>query len=117
MKQRYMDPQPGVFMSADPVTAYDQPIGQFNRYRYGNENPYKFTDPDERQAIPMPAPYILPIPTPSPGGNIQGSEDTSGGGGGETGGQYPIASRTDHHPQSPMVSLHQNRMRLARMPN
>ncbi len=81
MKQRYMDPQPGVFMSADPVTAYDQPIGQFNRYRYGNENPYKFTDPDERQAIPMPAPYILPIPTPSPGGNIQGSEDTSGGGG------------------------------------
>ncbi|MFN4160547.1 MAG: RHS repeat-associated core domain-containing protein [Stenotrophomonas sp.] len=79
MQQRYMDPQLGVFLSADPVTAYDQPIGQFNRYRYGNGNPRKFPDPDERQAIPMPAPYILPIPAPSPGGNIQGSEDTSAG--------------------------------------
>lgn len=27
----------------------------------------------------MPAPYILPIPVPNPGGNIQRSEDTSGG--------------------------------------
>ncbi|MGF6418241.1 RHS repeat-associated protein [Stenotrophomonas sp. AN71] len=79
MQQRYMDPQLGVFLSVDPVTAYEQPVGQFNRYRYANGNPYKFTDPDGRQAIPMPAPYILPIPVPSSGGNIQRSEDTSGG--------------------------------------
>ena len=48
MQQRYMDPQLGVFLSADPVTAYQQPVGQFNRYRYANGNPYKFTDPDGR---------------------------------------------------------------------
>ncbi|MDZ5842799.1 RHS repeat-associated core domain-containing protein [Stenotrophomonas maltophilia] len=79
MQQRYMDPQLGVFLSVDPVTAYQKPVEQFNRYRYANGNPYKFTDPDGRQAIPMPAPYILPIPVPHPGGNIQRSEDTSGG--------------------------------------
>ena len=50
MQQRYMDPQLGVFLSVDPVTAYEQPVGQFNRYRYANGNPYKFTDPDGRSA-------------------------------------------------------------------
>lgn len=46
MQQRYMDPQLGMFLSVDPVVAYDQPVNQFNRYRYANSNPYKFTDPD-----------------------------------------------------------------------
>ncbi|WP_229298515.1 RHS repeat domain-containing protein [Stenotrophomonas maltophilia] len=64
MRQLYMDPQLGVFLSVDPVTAYLKPVGQFNRYRYANGNPYKFTDPDGRQAIPVPAPCILPIPVP-----------------------------------------------------
>uniref|UniRef100_UPI0036DDFF96 RHS repeat domain-containing protein n=1 Tax=Streptomyces zhihengii TaxID=1818004 RepID=UPI0036DDFF96 len=50
MQQRYMDPQLGVFLSVDPVTAYEQPVGQFNRYRYANGNPYKFTDPDGRES-------------------------------------------------------------------
>ncbi len=49
MQQRYMDPQLGMFLSADPVPAYRQPLGQFNRYRYANGNPYRFTDPDGRQ--------------------------------------------------------------------
>lgn len=48
MQQRYMDPQFGMFLSADPVTAHQQPVEQFNRYRYANGNPYKFTDPDGR---------------------------------------------------------------------
>ncbi|WP_325167012.1 RHS repeat-associated core domain-containing protein [Stenotrophomonas sp. S39] len=52
MQQRYMDPQLGVFLSVDPVTAYEQPVGQFNRYRYANGNPYKFLDPDGRQSLP-----------------------------------------------------------------
>jgi len=52
MQQRYMDPQLGVFLSVDPVTAHEQPVGQFNRYRYANGNPYKFTDPDGRQSLP-----------------------------------------------------------------
>lgn len=52
MQQRYMDPRLGVFLSVDPVTAYEQPVGQFNRYRYANGNPYRFTDPDGRQSLP-----------------------------------------------------------------
>lgn len=79
MQQRYMDPQLGVFLSVDPVTAYEQPVGQFNRYRYANGNPYKFTDPDGKQAIPLPAPYIFPVPVPSLGGDIQRNEDSSSG--------------------------------------
>jgi RHS repeat-associated protein len=48
MQQRYYDPQLGLFLSVDPVTAYDQPLVAFNRYRYANNNPYKFFDPDGR---------------------------------------------------------------------
>lgn len=50
MQQRYMDPQLGIFLSTDPVSAREQPVAQFNRYRYANGNPYRFTDPDGRQA-------------------------------------------------------------------
>lgn len=49
MQQRYYDPQVGVFLSVDPVTALGAPVGQFNRYRYANGNPYKFVDPDGRR--------------------------------------------------------------------
>ncbi|GGK03224.1 RHS repeat domain-containing protein [Luteimonas terricola] len=48
MQQRYYDPGIGIFLSVDPVTAYSDPIGQFHRYRYANNNPYKFKDPDGR---------------------------------------------------------------------
>lgn len=61
MQQRYMDPQLGVFLSVDPVTAYQQPMGQFNRYRYANGNPYKFTDPDGRSAAALAPLVIIPI--------------------------------------------------------
>ncbi len=50
MQQRYMDPGIGVFLSVDPVTAYEQPMAQFNRFRYGNGNPYSNKDPDGRIA-------------------------------------------------------------------
>jgi len=50
MQQRYYDPQLGLFLSVDPVTAYSNPIGQFHSYRYANNNPYRFTDPDGRQS-------------------------------------------------------------------
>src|SRR5690606_34657179 len=49
MQQRYYDPGIGGFLSVDPVTAYSNPVGQFNRYRYANNNPYKYTDPDGRE--------------------------------------------------------------------
>ncbi|WP_313435422.1 RHS repeat-associated core domain-containing protein [Stenotrophomonas sp.] len=48
MQQRYLDPELGMFLSVDPVTAHDGPVDQFNRYRYANGNPYKFKDPDGR---------------------------------------------------------------------
>ena len=48
MQQRYYDPQLGVFLSVDAVSASSNPIGQFHRYRYANNNPYKFVDPDGR---------------------------------------------------------------------
>lgn len=50
MQQRYMDPQLGAFLWVDPVMAHQRPVEQFSRYRYGNGNPYKFTDPDGRQS-------------------------------------------------------------------
>lgn len=50
MQQRYMDPQLGVFLSVDPVTAYGQATTQFNRYRYASANPYSLVDPDGRRA-------------------------------------------------------------------
>lgn len=48
MQQRYYDPMIPRFLSVDPVTAYSDPIGAFHRYRYANNNPYRFTDPDGR---------------------------------------------------------------------
>ncbi|WP_223629198.1 RHS repeat domain-containing protein [Thermomonas beijingensis] len=48
MQQRYYDPAIGRFLSVDPVTAYSNPMGAFNRYWYANNNPYKFSDRDGR---------------------------------------------------------------------
>mgnify|MGYP006196201861 CR=1 FL=1 len=50
MQQRYYDPAVGRFLSMDPVTASSINGGNFNRYWYANNNPYKFTDPDGRIA-------------------------------------------------------------------
>lgn len=52
MQARYYDPVVGRFLSVDPVTAYDKPMGAFNRYWYANNNPYRFIDPDGRQTLP-----------------------------------------------------------------
>lgn len=48
MQQRYYDPMLGRFLSVDPVTADGNTGGNFNRYKYANNNPYKFIDPDGR---------------------------------------------------------------------
>jgi RHS repeat-associated protein len=47
--QRYYDPGIGRFLSTDPVTAYEKPMTNFNRYVYALNNPYRFTDPDGRE--------------------------------------------------------------------
>ncbi|MGN2248411.1 RHS repeat-associated core domain-containing protein, partial [Frateuria sp. GZRR35] len=51
MQQRYYDPEVGRFLSVDPVTAYEKPMTNFNRYVYALSNPYKFTDPDGRNGV------------------------------------------------------------------
>ena len=50
MQQRYYDPMIGRFLSVDPVMANSGTGGNFNRYWYANNNPYRFTDPDGRYA-------------------------------------------------------------------
>jgi RHS repeat-associated protein len=55
MQQRYYDPICGCFLSVDPVTAYSNgDMRFFNRYAYAFNNPYKFTDPDGREAEIVP---------------------------------------------------------------
>jgi RHS repeat-associated protein len=50
MQQRYYDPIAGRFLSVDPVTTNANNGSSFNRYVYGNNNPYTFKDADGRQA-------------------------------------------------------------------
>jgi uncharacterized protein RhaS with RHS repeats len=50
MQQRYYEPIAGRFLSVDPVTTDVKTGDSFNRYVYGNNNPYKFKDPDGRAA-------------------------------------------------------------------
>jgi RHS repeat-associated protein len=49
-QQRYYDPVIGRFLSVDSVAADPSSGGNFNRYWYGNNNPYRFTDPDGRRS-------------------------------------------------------------------
>lgn len=50
------------------MTAYINPTEQFNRYRYANSNPFRFADPDGRQARPGSSEQYLEdyIPPPPP---------------------------------------------------
>ena len=43
---RYYDPVVGRFMGVDPQHFDEKNLHSFNRYAYGNNNPYKFKDPD-----------------------------------------------------------------------
>ncbi len=51
MQQRYYDPLAGRFLSVDPVVTDAKTGSSFNRYAYGNNNPYRFKDPDGRSAL------------------------------------------------------------------
>jgi len=50
MQQRYYDPEVGRFLSIDPVGVDTGNGGNFNRYWYGNDNPYRYVDQDGRWA-------------------------------------------------------------------
>ena len=47
---RYYDPVVGRFMGVDPKGFDEKNLHSFNRYAYGNNNPYKYKDPDGRAA-------------------------------------------------------------------
>ena len=51
MQQRYYDPVIGRFYSNDPVGFKTNNPITFNRYAYGNNNPYKYIDPDGRATV------------------------------------------------------------------
>lgn len=73
MQQRYYDPEIGRFLSADPVTANSSPVASFARYSYAQNNPYRFTDPDGRQALDQSAKYLAEYQSclDTPGCDIQ----------------------------------------------
>jgi len=49
--QRYYDPELRRFIGMDPVPFNLGNLESFNPYIYANNNPYKFVDPDGRQAV------------------------------------------------------------------
>jgi len=57
MQARYYDPVIGRFYSNDPVGTIGHfskgNIHGFNRFAYANNNPYKYTDPDGKFALPL----------------------------------------------------------------
>jgi RHS repeat-associated protein len=56
---RYYDPSIGRFMGVDPVHFMPPNVHSFNRFAYGNNNPYKFVDPDGN--LPVWAPLLFHI--------------------------------------------------------
>lgn len=50
MGARYYDPVLSRFMAIDPVSPQPDELHSLNRYAYANNNPYRFVDPDGRQA-------------------------------------------------------------------
>lgn len=52
MQARYYDSVIGRFYSNDPVGFEPDNIHSFGRYTYGNNNPYKYTDPDGKKSMP-----------------------------------------------------------------
>ena len=48
---RYFDPSIGRFMGIDPEGFNPNSVHSFNRYAYGNNNPYKYVDPDGHSPI------------------------------------------------------------------
>lgn len=51
MQARYYDPVLGRFMAMDSAAVNPNDPRTFNRYAYANNNPYKYIDPDGRDAI------------------------------------------------------------------
>ena len=57
---RYYDPHLGRFMGVDPVGFVETNPMSFNRYAYGNDNPYKYVDPDG-EFVNFAAKFVLDV--------------------------------------------------------
>ncbi|MBU2711368.1 RHS repeat-associated core domain-containing protein [Zooshikella harenae] len=55
MQARYYDPVLGRFLAYDPAGVNPESPFTFNRYAYGNNNPYGYADPDGELAFLIPA--------------------------------------------------------------
>lgn len=55
MQARYYDPVLGRFLAYDPAGVNPELPSTFNRYAYGNNNPYGYADPDGELAFLIPA--------------------------------------------------------------
>lgn len=51
MGARYYDPSLGRFMAIDPAPFTEENPHSLNRYAYANNNPYRYVDPDGRNAV------------------------------------------------------------------
>lgn len=51
LKARWYCPVSGRMQSLDPVSFHEENIHSFNLYAYGNNNPYRYEDPDGEVAI------------------------------------------------------------------
>ncbi len=51
MGARWYNPEIGRFYSIDPVGFDEGNVHSFNRYAYGNNNPFRFLDPDGKEII------------------------------------------------------------------
>jgi len=51
MGARHYDPMIGRFMSVDPVAPSGENQFSFSRYAYGNNNPFRYIDPDGRETV------------------------------------------------------------------
>ena len=58
---RYYDPVLGRFMGVDPVGFQEDNIHSFNKYAYGNNNPYRYIDPDGRMPVLVYALYVASV--------------------------------------------------------
>lgn len=56
---RYYDPTIGRFMAVDPANFVETNPHSFNKYAYGNNNPYKYVDPDGKAAVLVLIPPVV----------------------------------------------------------
>ena len=77
MQQRYYDPLAARFLSEDPVMTDGNTGASFNRYVYGNNNPYRYLDPDGRSSNCQGANGDSPYPCTDVGDGASASKNAS----------------------------------------